>query len=344
MPSIFDGFLKKSEPKSEPKPAPQKKHPELDPKTLSTRPDLAPHWLPQLEKERVTAHKGGMHPTTAKVSALDGRKVFLKCIDFYTTYTREKQAFVDGALRIQPLHHPHLVHVVGFSLVSYGTTFCVALEYMEKGSLATCLVDPRFDWTDKHLPWQMCLEMAMGIHYLHSRHVAYEGISPSKVLVNASHQCKWNVQHLMHREIDAVAEPGAPAITPSGEYDRFGTGELCYAAPESLDRHRSSYDPFAADVYSLAIVFGQVLSKLKPYADMYAELGFAGGDVYLAQSSKVAESRYTPFPASVVDTWPHAFQSLMRQCLSKDPAARPPIENVVHALVPLAERNTHLHA
>ncbi|KAF0692191.1 Aste57867_16704 [Aphanomyces stellatus] len=323
MKSIFDGFFKKPDAPSNLPPSPAKKDSELDPRTLSARPDLAPHWLPELEKERVTPVKGGFRHSTAKHAMLHGRKVFLKCIDFTQTYTAEKRAFIDAAIQIQPLHHEHLVHVLGFSVVAYSTTFCIVLEYMEKGTLFSCIHDPTFEWTD-HLAWRMCLELATGLHYLHGHQRPYGRINPSKVLVNSANQCKWNVQHLMH-----------PDQNHDLAFQRYGSGDAAYMAPEALNprQHRRIEDLLAADVYSLAIVFGELLTKRRPHAELYATMGFVAADIHIATASGTS----SPFPADCSVQWPHAFQQLMQQCLHCDPSVRPPMEHVVRILAPLAE-------
>ncbi|KAF0772267.1 hypothetical protein AaE_002321 [Aphanomyces astaci] len=121
--SFLDGLMKRyaPDPANMQSSPPLKKAPaDLDVRTLASRPDLAPHWLAQLQKTRVTPLKGGVRPTASKVAILDDdRKVFLKCMDFTQARSHAKREFIDESVRIQALKHPHLVQVLGYSVVAH---------------------------------------------------------------------------------------------------------------------------------------------------------------------------------------------------------------------------------
>ncbi|RHY13292.1 hypothetical protein DYB36_004366 [Aphanomyces astaci] len=349
--SFLDGLMKRyaPDPANMQSSPPLKKAPaDLDVRTLASRPDLAPHWLAQLQKTRVTPLKGGVRPTASKVAILDDdRKVFLKCMDFTQARSHAKREFIDESVRIQALKHPHLVQVLGYSVVAYSTTFCVVLEFMELGTLRSCLRNPSFfhsqtapSASNNTSPspasaYQMCLDLAMGLRYLHSHRLPHGAISSSNVLVHANRQCKWNIQQLMQ------CQPRHYSSRRGHEGHRFGICDVVYVAPELL-RCGTVEDLFAADIYALAVLFGEILTQKAPFADIYDALGPVGADVHIATIK--ADPTSTPEVLAPFSTtiWPTENALIMAKCLDPTPANRPTIDAVVVALTPLVEKPTHV--
>ncbi|RHY27950.1 hypothetical protein DYB32_006409 [Aphanomyces invadans] len=300
---------------------------------------------------------------------LDDRKVFLKCIDFTQTCSSAKHAFLEDAVWIQALEHPHIVRVLGFTVVAYSTTFCVVLEFMEQGTLASRLRSPTLfsgavmstsqnggrrppsnvAQDEKLIAYQKCLELAIGLHYLHSQQIPYKVISASNILVH-DNQYKWNIQQLMRCRPKHCSRRGVVGA----EGERYGTGDVVYAAPELLSS-TEPVDNFAADIYALAIVFGEIVTQTPPFANVYEALGPVAGDAHVATVKANPASSLedlAPFldwlPAEDVSTTTStttkglSFEALVRKCLDANPASRPTIDLVVLALVPLAE-NPRFH-
>ncbi|OQS02241.1 hypothetical protein THRCLA_05366, partial [Thraustotheca clavata] len=241
-------------------PPPPKLSP-FDPSVLPTRPDLVDIWLP-LSTDMSRRSTKDLKGQTCQYM---GKTLFLKSIDLTKSFTAQKELFVTLAKEMMEFDHPNVVAAKGLGLVGYNTKLCVAMEYMDQGSLLNVISNKDKQLTEKQM-WQMCLDISLGLQYLHKLGHTHGNLSTKHVLINSDGQCKLNVQAI---------------VQPKEEITRYGAMLVPFCAPETLKNHTTS---LAADIYSLAIVFGQIFTRKTPYYELYNELGYVEGDLRITQS------------------------------------------------------------
>ncbi|OQR85429.1 hypothetical protein ACHHYP_11836 [Achlya hypogyna] len=286
----------------------------FDPEVLSKRDDLEPYWLP-LEQERSAPLKTGQD-TMTRTCKVRGEQAFLKCLDLTTSSNAAKADFVACFKEMMALQDDHIVKVLGISLITYSTTLCVAMEFMAQGSILNVVLNPKIELKLAQ-QWQMCLDTAKGLAYLHRAGRAHGSLCSTHVLVNAAGVCKLNVQAI---------------VKPSSSTTAYGVMDLAFHAPETIRRAATKNldASMAVDIYALAVIFQQIFARTHAFKSIYEEHGFVKGDLCIARAMEAPGSTLAPFDMPV--SWPQNMRELVQRCLSHDPVARPVIADIVQAL------------
>ncbi|OQR87432.1 protein kinase [Achlya hypogyna] len=294
-----------------PKVAEPKAHVESLLTQLSQRDDLKPHWM-FIETLKTAAIKGGHNLFSCNVS---GTKVALKGMDYPTASPELRADFIRAIHDIKTVTSPHVTSLEGVCLMNFQTRLCAVSEFMDKGSLGSALVDAAFVLSPAQQR-DMCLQMALGLQYIHDgRRAPFGHLTSEKVLVNSRFECKLNVFELMKTEyLDSRA------CTTS-----FGAFETPYQAPE-LRRVAPAPYTLATDVYALGVLMAEVFARERPCKAVYAERGLVGGDLHLYA--------HVDTPAFPLDAVPADIAAIVRQCWARNPAARPTVATIVNALRP----------
>ncbi|KAG6613051.1 Serine/threonine protein Kinase [Phytophthora cinnamomi] len=149
------------------------------------------------------------------------------------------------------LLHPHVIQLYGAG-TDNGAPFFV-YEYAHRQSLDQC-------WSDM-LPvklWGMLHQAALGLIYLHKKHVVHGNLSCSKLLVTDTDKVK-----LFGFGASYVRKKDKSNSVKADTYEEF-------AAPECigiLDGIRHS-PRFESDVYSFGLTIMQAITKKNPFDDM----------------------------------------------------------------------------
>jgi serine/threonine-protein kinase PpkA len=242
--------------------------------------------VPGYQIERLVA-EGGMSTVYRAVQASLGRPVALKLLKHIDSL-QEAERFLREARIVAALEHRNIVtiHDVG----SVGERYYIAMEFLEGGCLA--------DRIEHGLPLEQALDLAEAIagclDFVHRRGIVHRDIKPGNILFHAD---------------------GTPKLSDFGiakelEDDQEGTmAGRCFGSPYYLSPEQAEGRPLdgRSDIYSLGIVFYQMLTGRRPYAES-------------SHIETIVAHLSHPIPVL-----PQAFahcQRLLEDMIAKDPANR----------------------
>lgn len=242
--------------------------------------------VPGYQIERLVA-EGGMSTVYRAVQASLGRPVTLKVLKHIDSL-QHAERFLREARIVAALEHRNIVtiHDVG----SVDERYYIAMEYLDGASLA--------DRIEHGLPASEALDLVEAIagclDFVHRRGVVHRDIKPSNILFHAD---------------------GTPKLSDFGIAKELGEepeGELvgsCFGSPYYLSPEQAEGRPLdgRSDIYSLGIVFYQMLTGRKPYV----------GNSHI--ETIVAHLSY-PIPA--LPEHLARYQRLLEDMIAKDPADR----------------------
>ena len=206
--------------------------------------------------------RGGMGIVYQAVDERDGRTVALKVIreaeapgDESAAHLKEARVRFDReAAILESLLH---VNVVSFLEIGEedGTPW-LAMEYLDGAPLTSFAGRP---WTET-VP--LLVQAAHGLAYLASRGIVHRDLSPDNILVIERGGDR--LVKLLDFGVAKLFEKatGLEALTATG----FFLGKVAYGSPEQLGSlgHGAALD-WRSDVYSLGVIFYQVLAGQRPF-------------------------------------------------------------------------------
>jgi len=199
---------------------------------------------------------------------------------------------------VSKLSHPNIVRFVGAS--ARPPRYILLFELCEGGDLASLIRQKDV----KYSFFQIALDIANGLAYLHRNDVIHRDVKPENIMLDKDQRAK-------------VADFGLSCYA-SGAAAEFTaeTGTYRYMAPEVMRHERYS---FPADVYSFALVCYTLLSRKPPFEDstpLQAAMAVARQDARPKLSANL--------PKQLVD--------LVTRCWAKNPTNRPDFEEVMTEL------------
>ena len=176
-----------------------------------------------------------------------GTSVAIKKILKADISEKDIEEFSSEILLMSKLRHPNVVQFLGACLTP---EFCLLTELMERGSLFDVVAKESLSWGRKV---EMCLDVARGILYLHSRKppIIHRDIKSLNVLVTKDWKC-------------TISDFGLTRIKDRAMLNTQ-CGSPAWSAPEVL--RGEPYDEMA-DVFSYAVVMWEILSQQPPYRGM----------------------------------------------------------------------------
>jgi len=214
-----------------------------------------------------------------------------------------RRHFFDGAKVMQTLNHPHISRLIKTGYV--GKVPYMVLEYIEAKTLRDVMLAKDHILTDNTL--SLMRQLAALLSYIHSAGYLHLDFKPENLLVRADGvifvidfdlalpiKRPWWCRRL--REL-----PGTPA----------------YVAPETLETHRVDA---RSDIYSLGVIFYEMLTFHKPYEADKLEQARA------AQMNPAIPP--TPLRQHNPQIAP-AIEALVLKCLAKRPEDRYPSMSLV---------------
>jgi hypothetical protein len=206
------------------------------------------------------------------------------------------------------LNHPNVLRFYG--LVTQGDYVVgIMTEFAASGSLASfmrrkgAVAGQASGFLPLQCRVQLALQAANGMAYLHSQKVVHFDVKPDNLLVDGG----WSTPGGPSLK---VADFGLSVVKAntfcSNVHDLRGT--LPYMAPEMITDHQHVTE--AADVWSLGVVFWEMLTLESPYADILPAqlLGALGSG-----------AARLPIPDWCEPEW----RAVMEMCWLVDPTARP---------------------
>ncbi|XP_068638943.1 serine/threonine/tyrosine-protein kinase HT1-like [Aristolochia californica] len=199
------------------------------------------------------------------------------------------------------LKHPNIITFV--AACKKPPVFCIITEYLAGGSLRQYLHKQEPYSLPHKLVVRLALDIARGMHYLHSQGILHRDLKSENLLVGEDMCVK-------------VADFGISCLESQCGSGKGFTGTYRWMAPEMIkEKHHTR----KVDVYSFGIVLWELLTALTPFQDMTPE------QAAFAVSQKNARP---PLPA----TCPLAFSHLINKCWSTNPDKRPQFEEIVSIL------------
>ncbi|KAK6969390.1 kinase-like protein [Favolaschia claudopus] len=195
----------------------------------------------------------------------DGKRVALKRIRTFTAELRnpKRMKFCREALVWQGLRHPNILPFLGIDRHSFPSSFCMVSPWMKHGTILKFLADR--GRTDIH---RLTLEIAQGLHYLHSRNIVHGDLKGGNILVtDDGHAC------LSDFGLATTIQDGDPQITSTAIASGSNhAGSLRWTAPELLVPEQFGCERFlktrATDVYAFACVCIELETGKVPFAEV----------------------------------------------------------------------------
>ncbi|XP_027904259.1 protein STRUBBELIG-RECEPTOR FAMILY 7-like [Vigna unguiculata] len=258
----------------------------------------------------------------------DGEVLAVKKIDSSVLSSDLSDDFIEIISNISSLHHPNVTELVGYCS-EYGQHLLV-YEFHKNGSLHDFLHLP--DEYSKPLIWNSRVKIALGtaraLEYLH------EVSSPSVVHKNIK-----SANILLDTELNPhLSDSGLASYIPNADQilsHNVGSG---YDAPEVA---LSGQYTLQSDVYSFGVVMLELLSGRKPFDSSRPRseqslVRWATPQLHDidALSKMVDPTLKGLYPVKSLSR----FADVIALCVQPEPEFRPPMSEVVQALVRLVQR------
>ncbi|KAK7389714.1 hypothetical protein VNO78_24989 [Psophocarpus tetragonolobus] len=258
----------------------------------------------------------------------DGKVLAVKKIDSTVLPNDLSEDFIELVSNISELHHPNVTELVGYC--SEHGQHLLVYEYHKNGSLHDFLHLP--DEYSKPLIWNSRVKIALGIaralEYLH------EVCSPSVIHKNIK-----SANILLDTEINPhLSDSGLATYIPNANQVLNNNGGLGYEAPEV---GLSGQYTLKSDVYSFGVVMLELLSGRKPFDSSRArsEQGLVRWATPQLHDIDALAKMVDPaleglYPIKSLSR----FADVIALCVQPEPEFRPPMSEVVQALVRLVQR------
>ncbi|XP_059624450.1 protein STRUBBELIG-RECEPTOR FAMILY 8 isoform X2 [Cornus florida] len=261
----------------------------------------------------------------------NGKIMAIKKIDNAALSLQEEDNFVEAVSNMSRLRHPNIITLVGYC-AEHGQRLLV-YDYIGNGSLHDMLhfADDR----SKTLTWNARVRVALGtaraLEYLH------EVCLPSVV-----HRNFKSANILLDEELNPhLSDCGLAALTPNTERQVSSTqmvGSFGYSAPEFA---LSGIYTVKSDVYSFGVVMLELLTGRKPLDSSRTRseqslVRWATPQLHDidALAKMVDPALNGMYPAKSLSR----FADIIALCVQPEPEFRPPMSEVVQALVRLMQR------
>ncbi|XP_058108769.1 protein STRUBBELIG-RECEPTOR FAMILY 6-like [Magnolia sinica] len=259
----------------------------------------------------------------------DGKVLAVKKINSSAVPNQSPEDFLEVVSSVSQLHHPNVTELVGYCC-EHGQ-YLLVYAFHKNGSLHDYL--HLSDDYNKPLTWSTRVKIALGtaraLEYLH------EVCSPSVV-----HENFKSANILLDLELNPhLSECGLGSFVPDTEHEasnqNTGSG---YTAPEVV---MSGQYTLKSDVYSFGVVMLELLTGRKPFDSSRPRseqslVRWATPQLHDidALAKMVDPSLKGLYPAKSLSR----FADVVALCVQPEPEFRPPMSEVVQALVRLVQR------
>ncbi|KAJ3061041.1 hypothetical protein HK102_009275, partial [Quaeritorhiza haematococci] len=227
-----------------------------------------------------------------------------------------KRTFLTEAKIMHSVRHNRLVSLYSIIMEDDPPNYGLVMEYMPNGSLAEyILMNGKLDRTNAY---NIALDIASGMEYLHSRNFNHRDLKSANVLLDKD----------LHAKVCdfGLAQTRAVAQKNSGKSDHTSSrleGTINYMAPElfrEIDEWRTPNAATSnlADVYAFGIICWEMVSGQWPWKESKQS----------AIPTFVMEGKRPPMPKDVNAQ----FKDLIESCWHQDPEKRMTFEEVINYL------------
>lgn len=207
---------------------------------------------------------------------------------------RDRLAIEREATTLRGLAHPSIVRCFGARLDTEQPY--LVLEFLDGPRLSTLL--RRYGPLSPEQLVPLALEVSSALRYLHHEGLLHLDVKPQNLIMGAPPRL---IDLSIARRLDDVARIRS----------RLGTEP--YMAPEQADPERFSEIGPATDVWGLAVTLYEAANGYRPF-------GRAAAGEPLRQLSDEPRAYHPRVPSAIVQ--------LLRECIRREPALRPPLSHV----------------
>jgi len=148
------------------------------------------------------------------------------------------------------LKHPNLVLFYG-ACTKTKSSLIIITKFIKKGSLRNLLMDKSFE-IPFNFKLKICIEIAQGMAFLHSKDIIHRDLKSLNVLVDEENSMK-------------ITDFGTSRIVERATLMTSAIGTVSWMAPEILNNEKYSEK---ADVYSFGIIIWEILSRKIPFEEL----------------------------------------------------------------------------
>lgn len=250
----------------------------------------------------------------------------LLCAKIHKDYIREpadQEVLLREVVILKNVKHNAILAFKGFNLYDFqqNPKPTIITEYMCNGSLDKILDaekegNPPASWNDTKR-FICIIGITAAMRYLHRRNLMHRDLKPANILLDENFYPKVC-------DFGSSKEASQNSKEPQGK--KFGT--LLYNAPEVLT---CSSCTKKVDVYSYAILVYEIVTKMKPFEDLY-RTNINGLTNYNLKNYICRQKKRPLFEISKVEVNPF-LRKLIEKCWSQDPDDRPSFDNIYDQLV-----------
>jgi serine/threonine-protein kinase len=248
---------------------------------------------------------GGMAIVYKAVQKPLGRTVAIKALKSSIAQDSQfAERFEREARFMAAFQQENIINVHDF--VKLDQTSCIIMEYVEGADLYDLLED------GEPLPPEgaaiIALQVARALNHAHFRGVIHRDIKPANIMISIQGEVKLMDFGIAHADtLSDLTETGTGLGTPS------------YMSPEQILGEKLDA---RSDIWSLGVVFYQMLTGKKPFVE----------DSKRSVLAKIRLDRYNPARKLNVDV-PRALERILARCMAKVPADRyPSMQALIHEI------------
>jgi len=236
------------------------------------------------------------------------RKVAIKAIKPELLANEEVQKRIEYECRMHAAirSHPHIVTL--YDRVVDGANILLIMEYVEGTTLSELIKSAQDN--NKAMPLALAVtvlcQLLSALQAIHGYGIIHRDIKPSNILVNQASPDNPRAK-LMDFGI-AKNAAGYEEMTRLTQIDTGGPGTPAYMAPERIDPETFGEICPATDLYSVGIIFYELLCLKPPFQGTMTEI-FAG------QLAKIPN-------LNQLESFPKEVQNIIRKALAKKPEER----------------------
>ena len=245
------------------------------------------------ELERQIARGSAANIYLAKHDFL-GRKLIIKeLLPQYAFNEKIISRFQREAKIVSQFSHDAIVHIYDYWV--RGNSYYIAMEYVQGQTLREILSTVHF--VPIHIAAIILYQVCRGLHHAHTQGVVHRDLKPANIIISNSGQVKILDFGIAHFQYD---ENLTSLGTVIGTYN--------YMSPEQALGKKVTP---ASDIFSLGILFYELLTGFKPFAKDEKE------EVLEKVVHKKCRS-----PRKLNPAVPKSFDRIIRKCLRKKPQRR----------------------
>ena len=259
--------------------------------------------------------QGGMQEVYAAQDLILGRRIALKTPKTSSAHKR----FERSAQTAAKINHANVAKTLDYIP---SNTQAYLIEEVVNGCDLNIFTRRYIPRMDPYATAQVLHRLAKGLAASHHAGVIHRDIKPSNIMVVGGPAfadvkiTDFGIAKMAEAELDQAINGGEEALTQSAT----ALGALPYMAPEMIDSFTNAAKP--ADVWSLGALTFELLAGTKPFGQGYRA-------VPLIQAAVMPALPPEALPKAQFAALTNELYDVIRQCLLRDPDARPDADRLV---------------